>query len=268
MPDCHSHTSYRLSIFGYPGDPASAANPGLLDQRMAIEWVRDNIAGFGGDPDRIIIFGESAGAQAVDYYSYAWAHDPIVKGFIAESGTAAGLGTLSASAAVASWYNASAALGCGGAQAGAQKVHDCMVSKSVQELVKYLPAAVGGNSAAPFTPAVDDELVFANYTGRKPAAAPMLVGNNDNESGLLRLYAPGVPESAWEYVNNYTFTCPAGQRAEVGRHLDIPTWRYRYFGDFPNLVLTTNPPSGAYHGAEVRTAHFMGPLSSSCVPRH
>jgi cholinesterase len=53
-------TSYRLNIFGFPGlpgDESVAQNPGLLDQRLAIEWVRDNIEQFAGDPTRITIFG-------------------------------------------------------------------------------------------------------------------------------------------------------------------------------------------------------------------
>ena len=53
--------SYRVNVFGFPGLPGMAQNVGLLDQRLAIEWVRDNIAAFGGDPTRITIFGQSAG---------------------------------------------------------------------------------------------------------------------------------------------------------------------------------------------------------------
>ena len=54
------HISYRLGIFGFPGLPSDDSieqNPGLFDQRAAVEWVRDNIAAFGGDPKRITIFG-------------------------------------------------------------------------------------------------------------------------------------------------------------------------------------------------------------------
>ena len=56
-------SSYRVNVFGFPGLPGMAQNVGLLDQRLAIEWVRDNIAAFGGDPTRITIFGQSAGGK-------------------------------------------------------------------------------------------------------------------------------------------------------------------------------------------------------------
>lgn len=81
--------NYRVNVFGFPGIPSVPdKNPGLLDQRLAIEWTRDNIEKFGGDPKRIAIWGESAGSMSVDDYAYAWKEDPIVNGFIESSGTA------------------------------------------------------------------------------------------------------------------------------------------------------------------------------------
>jgi carboxylesterase type B len=78
--------NYRLGIFGFSGAPGETQNVGLLDQRMVIEWARDNIHAFGGDPDRITIFRNSAGDASVDFYDYAWPSDPIVAGSIIMSG--------------------------------------------------------------------------------------------------------------------------------------------------------------------------------------
>ncbi|WP_433760407.1 carboxylesterase/lipase family protein [Nocardia sp. CA-135398] len=57
--------NYRLGIEGFAQIEGAPANRGLLDQVAALEWVRDNIRVFGGDPDRVTVFGQSAGAGSV-----------------------------------------------------------------------------------------------------------------------------------------------------------------------------------------------------------
>ncbi|HEX4428638.1 MAG TPA: carboxylesterase family protein, partial [Frankiaceae bacterium] len=54
--------NYRLGVEGFGLLPDAPSNRGVLDLLLALEWVRDNISAFGGDPDNVTVFGESAGA--------------------------------------------------------------------------------------------------------------------------------------------------------------------------------------------------------------
>ncbi|MDB4891210.1 MAG: Carboxylesterase type [Gemmatimonadetes bacterium] len=90
--------NYRLGVFGFFAHPAlaaespnaSAGNYAILDQIAALKWVRDNIAQFGGDPSRVMIFGESAGGSSVGSLMAS----PLAKGLfhraILQSGNAIG----------------------------------------------------------------------------------------------------------------------------------------------------------------------------------
>lgn len=78
--------NYRLGIFGFSRAPGLVQNVALLDQRLAVEWIHDNAQAFGGNPDRIVIFGHSAGGASVDLYNYAWVSEPIIAGSISMSG--------------------------------------------------------------------------------------------------------------------------------------------------------------------------------------
>lgn len=75
-------------MFGFPNSPAlKEQNLGIRDQRRALEWIRDNIAAFGGDPKRIVLGGQSAGADTAHAMIYSHPRDPIMAGLLLQSGT-------------------------------------------------------------------------------------------------------------------------------------------------------------------------------------
>ena len=77
--------NYRLGAHGFL--PEKSSNNAIRDQILALKWVNENIAEFGGDRNNVTVFGESAGAMSVD----TLVHSPLAKGLfhkaIAQSGT-------------------------------------------------------------------------------------------------------------------------------------------------------------------------------------
>ncbi|KFX98253.1 hypothetical protein V490_02403 [Pseudogymnoascus sp. VKM F-3557] len=250
--------NYRVNIFGFPGAPGYRTNLGLLDQRLAIEWVRDNIRAFGGDPKRISLFGQSAGGGSIDMLSYAYPDDPIAAGLVMESGTTA-FGAFTAETSAESWHTVTAALGCGDNTTAPAAQMACMRTKPTTAITAAIPLVNQPYGSAFFWPTVDEKIVFSDYPARlaagKFAKLPLLIGNTDYEAGYHRTMAAVfglfLSEAEWDGFNLVSFTCPAASRAAASVAAGQPTFRYRYFGDFPELALTTKPPSRAYHASEV-----------------
>uniref|UniRef100_A0A4X1T3Y5 Carboxylic ester hydrolase n=1 Tax=Sus scrofa TaxID=9823 RepID=A0A4X1T3Y5_PIG len=82
--------NYRVGPLGFlsTGDANLPGNYGLRDQHMAIAWVKRNIAAFGGDPDNITIFGESAGGASVSLQTLSPYNKGLIKRAISQSGVA------------------------------------------------------------------------------------------------------------------------------------------------------------------------------------
>lgn len=252
-------------------------NLGLLDQRLAIEWVRDNINAFGGDASRITIFGQSAGSASVDYYSYAYTKDPIIAGMIQESGTINGFGTVSKVTANSAWFNVTSVLGCGSASSNSSDVLTCMRTKTPAQIYSAIPPAKAGaitGGLGSFGPAVDEVTVFSDYDTRSATGnfikVPLLAGNADYEAGLFAATAAlanvTYPPIFWTEFDLSVFTCPASVRTNISLAAGVPTWRYRWFGDFPNLRLTSVPDSGAWHASELPVLFGNYPNATGGVP--
>ncbi|XP_078056857.1 uncharacterized protein LOC144481213 [Mustelus asterias] len=82
--------NYRLGVFGFlsTGDNAAVGNSGLLDQRFAISWLKANIKNFGGNPEAISIFGQSAGGASVGLQCLSPLNTGLFKRAILQSGVA------------------------------------------------------------------------------------------------------------------------------------------------------------------------------------
>ncbi|KAE9364161.1 alpha/beta-hydrolase, partial [Stipitochalara longipes BDJ] len=259
--------NYRTTIFGFPGNPALAnLNVGILDQRLGFEWIRDNIQAFGGDPTRITGFGQSAGAASLDFYSFAYETDPVLSGIILESGTIQLIAPLPSN--TASWFGAASLAGCGNSSSNSTAVASCMQTVSVTALNKAAALVQGS-----WGPIVDNITIFSDYStrirGGKFSQIPILIGNNDDEATLFlvqqELKNATLPEKVSD-GNLQSFTCPAGARANASVAANLATWRYRYFGDFPNTMLTSSPDSGAWHGSEVPVIFDTLPQPGNGIP--
>lgn len=201
-------TSYRTSVSGFPGLPGTDQNIDLLDQRLAIERVKTNIAGFGGDPNRIMLFGNSADGASVDYYSYAWSSNPIVDGFIAESGVSTSFSNPAPPDNTRAWYTLTQALGCGDTSKGVLFTLHCMRSKSMSDILSTTA------TIAPFGPTADNKIVFSDYASRgqsgRSIKKPMLLGYNDYEAGLIKIIHQSMGKTQslvqWAILNLQTFT--------------------------------------------------------------
>ncbi|CAG8972004.1 hypothetical protein HYALB_00008289 [Hymenoscyphus albidus] len=244
--------NYRLNVFGYPGNPALPGNLGLRDVRLAMEWVRDNVEHFGGDPSRITLFGQSAGSGNVDAYSYAYEEDPIASGFILMSATLYGFPALEPAVVAERWYHITNLVGCGNETTStAEEVSDCMMTKTTEEvLAGYDPANLP--AVNPYAPMIDDDVVFSSYVDRNVAKAGYLIGNTWNEAGLFKAAMPPQTDEYWATeFNARLYTCAGAVRIDQAQAQGNPAWRYLYFGDFPNLAVSIDPPSGAYHTADL-----------------
>jgi para-nitrobenzyl esterase len=112
--------NYRLGIFGWLGGKevasqttdGSSGNFGTQDQRAGMQWVQDNIAAFGGDPDRVLLFGESAGASAVSTHVISQRSKGLFAAAAIESGAFAHWNSMPFSGAQALYTGVQTAAGC------------------------------------------------------------------------------------------------------------------------------------------------------------
>lgn len=224
-----------------------------------MEWVRDNIRAFGGDPDRITISGQSSGGVAVDYWAYAYRDEPIIKGIIATSGDAFSFPVNAVGVPEENFKQVAKMLGC----CKKKSLFEC-VKKADWQTVEAAAASIKPSkstsvlrSVPAFYPVPDDEIVFRDYVSLtqdgKLARVPIYMGTNNNEAGYYRIpaYRAGIIPTPAQVDSFHleSFTCPIAYQARARESHVAPAWVWRYFGDWNNTRLY--PSSGAYHGSDL-----------------
>ena len=207
--------NYRLNLFGFLAHPALDAeghpfgNYGILDQQAALRWVQRNIAAFGGDPTRVALGGQSAGAQDTGANQIS----PLARGLfnraIYESSPLSSLPLLSVGLARGQAF--ANAAGCPGTDAAAAACLRALPAALILQLVGT------PNVTGPFVtgPMVDGTIIpvtpITAWTTNQFTHMPILGGNVQDEAnfgiGITQYFAnPQVPITEAQYIANVTAT--------------------------------------------------------------
>ncbi|MEO7019791.1 MAG: carboxylesterase/lipase family protein [Ktedonobacteraceae bacterium] len=271
--------NYRLGVLGFlqlgdfaGAEYASAGNLGLLDQIAALKWVRENIAVFGGDPNNVTIFGESAGAMSIGALLAMPASKGLFQKAILESGAAHNVQDRASATKAAS--ELLDILGLSTHEVAA------LTHIPLQKLLAAQTTLLTKNPLGGIRPVVDGkdipELPVQAIAGGVAKDVAILIGTNRDEMKLFmsepsessqdasmaqRLlgertievfstYAAAQPgadmrEIGLSMFTDYTFRIPAIRLAESQVQQGAPVWMYRF--DWPS----PNPKFGACHALEI-----------------
>ncbi|KAG8429169.1 hypothetical protein GDO86_018149 [Hymenochirus boettgeri] len=218
---CHTENvivvsmNYRVGAFGFltltPGSADAPGNVGLFDQRLALQWVQDNIAFFGGDPRTVSIFGESAGAASVGMHVISpGSHHLFSKAMLQSGSPNTPWATVTAQEARRRTELLGKLLDC--RVGNDTELLNCLRGKQPQNLIDHefsvLPAPSVFRFA--FVPVTDRDFfpdtpeTLMNMGRFKPC--PLLLGINKNEGSYFLIYgAPGFSKNNESLISREEF---------------------------------------------------------------
>ncbi|MFI7602269.1 carboxylesterase/lipase family protein [Actinoplanes sp. NPDC049681] len=294
--------NYRLGVFGFlrtPGSSTEDDNAGIRDQQAALRWVRRNAAAFGGDPSRVTIFGESAGAASVCAHLVSPTAAGLFHRAVVQSGPCV---TPVRTAAAAEQQGAALATTLGCTDPVTRPA--CLRALPVPALL-----AAAGTELGSFGPYVDgavlpEQPATAIAAGRLHRV-PVLLGSTHDEYRLFvaLLYdLAGDPVTAARYpeiirqqfgdradavlarypadryaspgialatvITDARFACPTRRTAAL-LSARVPTYAYEFADPAAPEFIVTDPlmPLGAFHAAELPYLFGTGPGADQLTPQ-
>ena len=245
--------NHRLNVFGYgylarltPGFEASG-NVGQLDIIQALKWVRENIGAFGGDPDQIMVFGQSGGGAKIATLMAT----PAAEGLFHRAATMSGQqvtasGPNNANTRTIAWL---AAMGLTPEQAA--QVRDLPVEKLLEGAAAEDP--VLGYGGLYFGPVLDDTVLFRHpfYPDAAPQglSIPMMIGNTKQET-LGFMGGPDNTNLTWETLPGRMG--PSALRIDISPETVVAEYRRLYPQMTPDQVLIAATTAGrSWRGAVI-----------------